>query len=109
MVCPHNRILYSNENEQSTTTCNSVDEAHIHIEQDAREFIPYDPIYKKIQKKKRGKTDLSGLKSGEWLFLGQIVTRGDSQIKFKKKTNKKGSNICNVYEEKLIQAHEALQ
>lgn len=65
-----------------------MDEAHIHIEQDAREFTAYDPIYKKIQQQQqqKGEADLSCLKSEEWLFLGQIVTRGDSQIKFKTTT-----------------------
>lgn len=81
-------MLSSNENEQSTTTCNGVDEVHIHIEQGAREFTAYDPIYKKIQQQQqqKGEADLSCWKSEEWLFLGQIVTRGDSQIKFKTTT-----------------------
>lgn len=35
---------------------------------------------------KKGEADLSCWKSEEWLFLGQIVTRGDSQIKFKTTT-----------------------
>lgn len=53
------------------------------LEPDAREFIPYDPNY--IKYKKRGKTDLCCLKSGEWLpLVGYPCDQRSSQIKFKK-------------------------